>query len=138
MPTIKDVAGTAHMLKQVAGVSTFASAPKWGRRSVLVVCLPSSARPRPSFLHIDETSLDWIILDISNDVVGFCGRTDRIRQSTSVIEHSSAGRPQKPMVCPTPSITSVLAFKNLSLKCRSSTHRLKPVLPGRQGLHANH
>src|SRR5260370_760897 len=133
MSTIKDAAEKAHMPKPAAGVSTFASAPRWGRRSVFVVCLRPCARPRPSFLHIDETSFDWIILDISNDVVEFCGRTDRMRQSASVIEHSSAGRPQEPMVCPTPSITNVLALKNLSLKCRNSSHRLKPVLPGGRG-----
>src|SRR5260370_41216561 len=52
-----------------------------------------------------------------------------MRQSPAVIERSSAGRPQKPMVCPTLSITSVLVLKNLSLKCRNSSHRLKPVLP---------
>src|SRR5258708_29710883 len=127
MPTIKDVADKAHMPKPVAGVSTFASASRWGRRSVFVVCLRPCARPRPSFLHIDQTSFDWIILDISNDVVEFCGRTDRMRQSASVIDHSSAGRPQEPMVCPTPSITS-----------RNSTHRLKPVLPGCRGLNADH
>ena len=93
---------------------------------------------------------------------------DPMRQSPAVIEHSSAGRvekatnttttteqlvrffmefrrpeavgdrPQKSMVCPTPSITSVLALKNLSLNCRNSSHRLKPVLPGRRGLNANH
>jgi hypothetical protein len=48
----------------------------WGRRSVFVVCLPASARPRPSLLDVDESGLNWIILDISKDVTEFLSRTD--------------------------------------------------------------
>jgi hypothetical protein len=42
-------------------------------------------------------------------------------QSPAVMQHSSTGRPQKTMVCPTPSIASVLEREKLSLKVRHAS-----------------